>query len=175
MIFMLDDKNISKISKEQALDEDDQDSGIYHPHWIVKKGNMIILIFSLVLFLLSWLIRYPDTIKGSARLIMPYQSGKIYMELKAVSADHYKIVKEQNVNIRISGNGQNYPACFTGTIEQIQRPSVQKDSFLVRIRLSDGLGDDHPIFLLLNDSQLLSVLIRTEETKLFERLRKLLY
>ena len=41
----------------------------YRPHWIVRKGNILFLVIILFLFSLTWLIKYPDTINSSARLV----------------------------------------------------------------------------------------------------------
>lgn len=41
----------------------------YRPHWIVRKGNAIFLIIVLLMLALTWIIKYPDIILSSARLV----------------------------------------------------------------------------------------------------------
>ncbi|MBS1620442.1 MAG: HlyD family efflux transporter periplasmic adaptor subunit [Bacteroidetes bacterium] len=41
----------------------------YRPHWIIRKGNILFLLIILFLLALTWFIKYPDIINGSARLV----------------------------------------------------------------------------------------------------------
>ncbi len=41
----------------------------YRPRWIVREGNTVFLFILLLVVFSSWLIRYPETVKGSAHLL----------------------------------------------------------------------------------------------------------
>lgn len=53
----------------EMLTEEGQDLLGYRPNWMIRKGNVILLLVLLMLLLLSWFIRYPDVVKTSARLM----------------------------------------------------------------------------------------------------------
>jgi len=41
----------------------------YRPHWMVRKGNFLFLLVTLLLLGLTWIIQYPDKIEAPARLV----------------------------------------------------------------------------------------------------------
>jgi multidrug resistance efflux pump len=53
----------------QLLSDEVQEVISYRPHWIVRKGNSFFFIIIFSLLALTWLIKYPDVINGSARLV----------------------------------------------------------------------------------------------------------
>lgn len=48
------------------------------PHWLIIKGNLLILIIVIIFICLSWLIRYPDIIESSAILTTDIPPQKEY-------------------------------------------------------------------------------------------------
>mgnify|MGYP001398927198 CR=1 FL=1 len=54
---------------ETLLTEEVQEIISYRPHWIVRKGNAIFLLVLLLMLVLTTVIRYPDIIHSSARLV----------------------------------------------------------------------------------------------------------
>lgn len=59
----------SLISQQETLTDEVQELITYRPHWIVRKGNVFFLVVLLGVLLVTWLIRYPDIIRSSARLV----------------------------------------------------------------------------------------------------------
>lgn len=55
--------------QQELVSDEIQEVISYRPHWIVRKGNILFLVIILFLFSLTWLIKYPDTINSSARLV----------------------------------------------------------------------------------------------------------
>lgn len=54
----------------QDLISEDIDEVInYRPHWIVRKGNTLFFVIILLLLGLTWVIKYPDKITASAKLV----------------------------------------------------------------------------------------------------------
>ena len=53
----------------ELLTEEVQEVISYRPHWIVRKGNTLFLLIILLLLTLTWIIKYPDILRASARLV----------------------------------------------------------------------------------------------------------
>lgn len=56
-------------SRQELVTEEIQEIISYRPHWIVRKGNTIFLLVVLLLLALTLIIKYPDLIHSSARLV----------------------------------------------------------------------------------------------------------
>lgn len=70
------------------------------PHWMVRWGNSLLLIIVMLLFALSWLIKYPDTIEGNAIITSKTPPQKIYSPNKGkletlFVQDQQKVKKNQ--------------------------------------------------------------------------------
>jgi HlyD family secretion protein len=61
------ESNLSDI-REEVLSEEVQDILTYRPKWIIRNGNILLLVIVLLMLATTWLIRYPDIITSSARL-----------------------------------------------------------------------------------------------------------
>ena len=55
--------------RNELVSDEIQEVISYRPHWIIRKGNILFLLIVLFLLSLTWFIRYPDIINGSARLV----------------------------------------------------------------------------------------------------------
>jgi hypothetical protein len=55
--------------EQQLLSEDMSDFISHKPHWIIRKGNLIILLVLLCLLSLSWLVEYPDMIRAPMKIV----------------------------------------------------------------------------------------------------------
>jgi multidrug resistance efflux pump len=55
--------------REELISDEVQEVISYRPHWIIRKGNAFFLLILLFLLSLTWFIKYPDIINGSARLL----------------------------------------------------------------------------------------------------------
>lgn len=63
-------ENLNDIeSTQQLVSTEVQEIVSYRPHWIVRKGNVVFFMVLLSLLLLTWIIEYPDLVKGSMRLV----------------------------------------------------------------------------------------------------------
>src|SRR5882757_6529464 len=56
-------------SKNELLTDEVEEVISYRPHWIVRRGNFLFLLIILFLILLSCIVKYPDIIKASTRLV----------------------------------------------------------------------------------------------------------
>lgn len=55
--------------QHELLTEEVQEVISYRPHWIVRKGNTIFLLVVFLMLALTGIIKYPDIINSSARLV----------------------------------------------------------------------------------------------------------
>ena len=55
--------------RNELLSDEVQEVISYRPHWIVRKGNSFFFIIIFSLLALTWVIKYPDVINGSAKLV----------------------------------------------------------------------------------------------------------
>lgn len=73
----------------------------YRPHWIVRKGNVILGLLLLLLLGLSWVIHYPDTLKGTVRLkainTPVLLVAPIAATLEKISVHHEQLVQQGQV------------------------------------------------------------------------------
>jgi HlyD family secretion protein len=56
-------------SSDELISEEVKEIISYHPHWIIRYGNVLFLGILFFFLSLTWFISYPDMIHGSARLI----------------------------------------------------------------------------------------------------------
>lgn len=56
-------------NSDELISDDVKEIISYRPHWMIRKGNMLFFIVLAFLLLLTWFIKYPDIITGSARLM----------------------------------------------------------------------------------------------------------
>ncbi len=54
---------------EELISDEVQEVISYRPHWIIRRGNAFFLLILLLLLSLTWFIKYPDIVNGSARLV----------------------------------------------------------------------------------------------------------
>jgi hypothetical protein len=53
----------------ELISDEVQEVISFRPHWMVRKGNVFFLLILLALLLLTWIIKYPDIVNASARLM----------------------------------------------------------------------------------------------------------
>jgi len=56
----------NELDKIELRTEEVQDILTAVPHWMIRYGNILLLVLILLLFFLSWLIKYPDVIPSEA-------------------------------------------------------------------------------------------------------------
>lgn len=52
----------------QLISTEVQEIVSYRPHWIIRRGNLFFFLILIGILFGSWLIKYPDTVKGSLRI-----------------------------------------------------------------------------------------------------------
>lgn len=137
----------------------------YPPQWIIRRGNTIFLLIFLALVAGSCFIYYPETVKGSLKLI-PAQGG-YYGELILSPTATGKIKKGQVITIqsgKIYGN-------IKGIVNHVVEKPVVGDSLLAKIDLPAGTRA-------LKDNSIATVQIITGKRmfieQIFGRIKKLL-
>ncbi|MBQ0734116.1 HlyD family secretion protein [Aquimarina celericrescens] len=86
------------------------------PHWMIRWGNLLILVLVLLLLFLSWLVKYPDVIPAEAIIttqIPPQKEyAKVSGKIEAILVEDGQIVPE-NTPLAILTNTANYQDVFT--------------------------------------------------------------
>lgn len=85
------------------------------PHWLIRFGSMIILGILLILFFVSWLIKYPDIVSSQIVIttgtppqkLIAKTSGKI----EAILVQNKKVI-EKNTPLAIIENAANFKDVF---------------------------------------------------------------
>lgn len=106
------------------------------PNWMIRWGNTLFLILFALLFLLSWVIKYPDVINSEAIVtteIPPQkQYAKITGKLDTILVKDNQMIK-QNTPIAIIENAADYKDVFflKSIVDTI---TLKKNSFLFPIK-----------------------------------------
>ena len=147
------------------------------PHWTVRIGNGIFFLFFLSLFMLSWLIRFPDTINTPATILALHSSpphlkidSSFYAESIVSKNESEKVKDGQQVKIRV----ENYPSVeygyLPGIVQSISSLPAKKDSVLVTVFLTKGLCTNYNKHILFGNDLFAEAQILTDDKRLFDHL-----
>ena len=101
------------------------------PHWMIRWGNVLFLLIILLLFFISWFVRYPDIVSSEAIITTKIPPQKEYAKITG-KIDTIFVKDDQNVtnieHLAILENTANYKDVFflKSVIDTIK---VQKKSF----------------------------------------------
>ncbi len=110
-----EENNIQVATDFQLRSEEVQDILTKIPHWIIRWGSLVVLIILLLLFLVSWVVKYPDIITTEITIttqippekLVAKTSGKIQVIL---IDDKAKVNK--NSPLAVIENAANYKDVF---------------------------------------------------------------
>lgn len=100
------------IQEEIAIrSEDVQEILSFVPNWMIRWGNTMILILILGLLLISWFVKYPDTIPTEITITTQIPPEKLYAKtngrLDAILVNDREVVSENKI-LAIIENASNY-------------------------------------------------------------------
>src|SRR5690606_36429446 len=75
---MPDNKNLENI---ELRSEEVQEILTKVPHWMIRWGNVLFLVLILMLFLISWFVKYPDIITSEATVTTQVPPQKEYAKI----------------------------------------------------------------------------------------------
>lgn len=85
------------------------------PHWIIRWGSLVVLIILLLLFLVSWMVKYPDIITTEITITTQIPPEKLIArtsgKIEAILIDDKEMVNEKTP-LAIIENAANYKAVF---------------------------------------------------------------
>lgn len=55
--------------REALISDEVKEIISYHPHWMIRKGNILFFVVLISILVFTWFISYPDIINGSAQLV----------------------------------------------------------------------------------------------------------
>ncbi|WP_299526045.1 HlyD family efflux transporter periplasmic adaptor subunit [Winogradskyella sp.] len=113
------------------------------PNWMIRYGNLLILIFMLMFLMLSWFIKYPDIINSEAQITTKLPPQKTYAQLSgkldSILIRDSQYVKQGDI-LAIIENTANF--------EHIQRLKSIIDTIKPNNQNFDFPLDDVPILFL---------------------------
>ena len=65
----MNEKYLIMHEQKELISEEVKEIISYRPHWIVSRGNALFFIVVLFLLSLTWIVKYPDIVNASARLV----------------------------------------------------------------------------------------------------------
>ena len=85
------------------------------PHWIIRWGSLVVLIILLLLFLVSWMVKYPDIITTEITITTQIPPEKLIArtsgKIEAILIDDKEMVNEKTP-LAIIENSANYKDVF---------------------------------------------------------------
>jgi multidrug resistance efflux pump len=85
------------------------------PHWIIRWGSLVVLVILLLLFLVSWMVKYPDVITSEITITTQIPPEKLVAKtsgkIQAILIDDKAIVNE-NTPLAVIENAANYKDVF---------------------------------------------------------------
>nr|WP_317631502.1 HlyD family efflux transporter periplasmic adaptor subunit [uncultured Flavobacterium sp.] len=85
------------------------------PHWIIRWGSLVVLVILLLLFLVSWMVKYPDIITTEITITTQIPPEKLIAKtsgkINAIFIDDKAIVNE-NTPLAVIENAANYKDVF---------------------------------------------------------------
>ncbi len=85
------------------------------PHWIIRWGSLVVLVILLLLFLVSWMVKYPDIITTEITITTQIPPEKLVAKtsgkIQVILIDDKSIVNE-NTPLAVIENAANYKDVF---------------------------------------------------------------
>lgn len=85
------------------------------PHWIIRWGSLVVLIILLLLFLVSWMVKYPDIITAEITITTQIPPEKLVAKtsgkIQAILIDD-KVIVNENTPLAVIENAANYKDVF---------------------------------------------------------------
>ena len=95
--------------------EDVQDILTKIPHWIIRWGSLVVLVILLLLFLVSWMVKYPDIITAEITITTQIPPEKLVAKtsgkIQVILIDDKELVNE-NTPLAVIENAANYKDVF---------------------------------------------------------------
>lgn len=102
-------------SEIELRSEEVQDILTKIPHWIIRWGSLVVLIILMLLFLVSWMVKYPDIITTEITITTQIPPEKLVAKtsgkIQAILIDDKEIVYE-NTPLAVIENAANYKDVF---------------------------------------------------------------
>jgi multidrug resistance efflux pump len=137
------------IERNELVSEEVRELTNHKPHFVIRKGNTIFLIVLLVILLFTWIIKYPDIIRGSLtlsainapKLLITRTDGK----LQKLLVDNEQQVKRGEPLAFIQSTANHEQVMDLQSRIRLIEPLISKDSLEVLlsypIPVYDQLGE----------------------------------
>tara|TARA_B110000908_G_scaffold171799_1_gene235952 strand:+ start:1475 stop:2785 length:1311 start_codon:yes stop_codon:yes gene_type:complete len=100
----LENKMSEHLEKIELRSEEVQEILNKVPHWMIRWGNLLLLLLIVLLFIISWFVKYPDIISSEAIItteIPPQKEfAKVTGKIDTIFVkDNHKVIKNQSLAI----------------------------------------------------------------------------
>jgi multidrug resistance efflux pump len=106
---------MSKNKEFELRSEEVQEILSNMPHWLIRWGSLIILFILLLMLFVSWMVKYPDTIKTDITITTQIPPEKLIArtsgKIEAILVKDNVVLKE-NTPIAVIENSSNYQDVF---------------------------------------------------------------
>lgn len=126
------------------------------PHWIIRWGNVVILLLLFLVFLVSWFVKYPDIIATEIVITTQIPPEKLIARtsgrIEAILIEDKEIISK-NTPLAIIENAANYNDVFLlkSIVDTI---NIEKNNFPFEKLKSSQLGEIESLFALFQKESL---------------------
>lgn len=126
------------------------------PHWIIRWGNVVILLLLFLVFLVSWFVKYPDIIATEIVITTQIPPEKLIARtsgrIEAILIEDKEIISK-NTPLAIIENASNYNDVFLlkSIVDTI---NIEKNNFPFEKLKSSQLGEIESLFALFQKESL---------------------
>jgi hypothetical protein len=139
----------------------------HKPSFLIRHGNLIFLLILLLILSASFLIRYPDVVPATARLLPG--NGTCYAELFVPQDKLTQVKTGQKVLLKIAAYPFREYGMLEGRVDSIM-PGADSSGFTVKVILTNGLNTNYHKQLPYRDGLSAEADIITADMRLSERL-----
>lgn len=143
------------------------------PKWIIRWGSVLVVVITSLLFLSTFLIRYPDVIDARIELLSEHVSedikGRVYLPIKGAG----KVKPGQRVNIKLDAYPYMEFGLLKGQVMKLPDSSVTKNNeiyLLLYVELPNQLKTVYGQELLYSNHLIGRAEIITADIRLVDRL-----
>jgi hypothetical protein len=165
--IMMEKKNILTELRSDEV----QDILTRPPSAIIRWGITVIFGIFCMIFLVSWIIRYPEIITADCKISLYYGSDKVYMASLEIPQQHFsKIHTGQKVLIKLDAYADPEFGSLLGEVIGIPDDAFSEGVFIVNVRLTQGLISTHRQKLIYKPGMTATAEVTTAEKRLLEKM-----
>lgn len=138
------------------------------PGWIIRWGNLFFLLILVSFFYITWLISYPDVVRGTLT-IHRLSGNNFYGRLEVPATAMQELKKGQPVIVKVAGYPVARYGYIAGTIDLVPDATARPVRTAITISLPPGLKTNYGQQIAYTEGLKADAEILTGRRKLFDR------